>query len=197
MKMIFQEPVASSPLEEPVLPEPEPEPALTQVESAPEFESLVIADPELLTPEGQRWITYDSMCLADKNGQPIPRLSVSEVPRFSVSEASKFFFGNGPDWLRWRMRPDDHKTRGPDGKFLRNDDGSFVMVPGNFPEGFFVLDGIPIQPKRSEAGARYFTLADIERMATALAQNGFMDGTQLTNVMVLVKTCARIYGYIE
>jgi hypothetical protein len=155
--------------------------------AAPEPEPMVLAQPELLLPEGQRFWTDDSMFFEDKNGL----LS----PHFSVQEVSKVFFGNGADWLRWRMRPDDRKVKDPEtGEWKRNEDGSYVMEKGDYPDGYFVLDGEPMTFKRTKAGSRYFTLADIERMGHALAQGGHIDGAQLTNIVVLVKTVAKVYG---
>jgi hypothetical protein len=124
---------------------------------------MVLSDPELLSPPDKKFWTDDGMFLPDKDGFP--------RPRFSVQEVSKFFFGKGPDWLRWRMRESEE-----------------------YPKGYFVLDSKAIEPKRTVAGARYFTLADVERMAHALAQQGGIDGQQLTNIVVLVKTCAKVYG---
>lgn len=158
----------------------------TPEHAAPEPEPMVLAQPELLLPEGQRFWTDDSMFAEDKKGLP--------NPHFSVQEVSKVFFGNGADWLRWRMRPDDKKVKGEDGEYLRNEDGSYVMEKGDYPDGYFVLDGEPMTFKRTKAGSRYFTLADIERMAHALAQGGHIDGAQLTNIVVVVKTVAKIYG---
>lgn len=160
-----------------------------QAEPKAKPEPVVVIEPELVVPEGQRFITDDSMFKKrDKEGRI--------YPHFSVLEVSKVFFGNGPDWFRWRMRPDDKKVKGPDGKYLRNEDGTFVMKKGDFPDGYFVLDGVPIQPKRTEAGARYFTLPDIERMAHALAQGEQIDGAQLMNTLMMVKTCAKMYGVV-
>lgn len=152
---------------------------LSPIFHQPEPEPLVLADPILLNPPWEgRFFTHDSMFRPDKNG----RL----YPHFSVQEVSKFFFGNGPDWFRWRMRPDDKK--------IVNEDGTTTIVKGKYPDGYFILDGKKIEPKRTPAGARYFTLADIERMAHALAQGGHIDGAELTNIVVLVKTCAKVYG---
>lgn len=143
-----------------------------------EPEPLIIAEPEMLMPQGRRFWTDDSMFHPDKDG----RLS----PNFSVQVVSEVFFGNGPDWLRWRMRPDDKKEEQPD--------GTFEVVKGKYPHGYFVLDGEPMQFKRTKAGARYFTLADIERMAHALAQGGHIDGAQLALVVQMVKICSKIHG---
>lgn len=157
---------------------PEPvAPERPQVER-PAPEPLVVAVPEALVPPGSRFATNDSMFRPDKDGLL--------TPHFSVQEVAKFFFGNGPDWLRWRMRPDD--------KRIKHEDGTVEVVHGKYPEGYFVLDGEVMEFKRTSAGARYFTLADIERMAHALAQGDHIDGAQLTNITVLVKTCAKVYG---
>lgn len=94
-------------------------------------------------------------------------------PTYTVQEAAKFFFGKGADWLRWRTK----------------------HTPDN-PQGFFVLDGEPLPDRRTDAGFRYYTLADIERMAHALAQNGGIDGGTLQAIIDQVKTSCRIYGYI-
>lgn len=166
--MLFREPVAS---------EPKVQPAPVQPAPLVQAEPLVVADPELVNQFG-RFVVDDSMFRPDKDGLLFPH--------FSVQEVAKTFFGNGPDWLRWRMRPDDKRVKQPD--------GSVLVVKGKYPEGYFILDGKKIEPKRTDAGARYFTLADVERMAHALAQGGHIDGAQLQNIVVLVKTLAKVYG---
>jgi hypothetical protein len=143
-------------------------------------EPLIVAAPELLD-QTERFCVDDSMWEPDKNGLP--------TPHFSVQEVSKVFFGNGPDWLRWRMRPDDKRIK-------NKETGVVTIKKGKYPEGYLILDGQKIEPKRTDAGARYFTLADVERMAHALAQGGHIDGAQLTNVIVLVKTVAKTYGVL-
>lgn len=52
-------------------------------------EPLVIADPELLAPPGQRFWTTAEM--VDKKGRPT----------FTISEVSKFFFARTVYWARW------------------------------------------------------------------------------------------------
>jgi hypothetical protein len=91
-------------------------------------------------------------------------------PNFSVQEAAKTFFGRSSDWLRWRYR---------EGRDL--------------PDGYFVLDGVILEPKRNPKGQRYYTLADIERMAHALVQNGAIDGQVLANILEIVLQVARLY----
>lgn len=151
-------------------------------------EPLVVASPELILPEGQRFITDPSMFPVDKSNRP--------VPRYSVQEAAKFFFASGPDWLRWRMRPDDKKAKDEQGNPILDEHGNHVMVEGEHPHGYFVLDGEPIEFARTSAGARYFTLYDIERMAHALAQGGQIDGAKLTQITRIVKTTAQMYGIV-
>lgn len=95
-------------------------------------------------------------------------------PNYTVSEASKFFFAQKPDWLRWRSK----KTK-------------------ENPDGFFVLDGEPLPDHRTDAEFRYYTLADIERMAHALAQNGGISGARLKHITTLIRTLCKMYGFID
>lgn len=95
-------------------------------------------------------------------------------PNFAVQEAAKAFFARGADWLRWRYRS-----------------------ATGYPNGFFVLDGVQLEPKRNKNGIRYYTLADIERMAYALAQNKAIDGRTLATVLEIVLHVARNYGVFD
>ncbi len=97
---------------------------------------------------------------------------VLPVPAYTVAEAAKMFFAKSPDWIRWLAKKTD-----------------------KHPDGFFVLDGVPLVEHRTDQNFRYYTLADIERMAHALAQNGAIDGGTLTAVISLVKASCRLYGY--
>lgn len=96
------------------------------------------------------------------------------LPAYTVQETSKVFFGRGPDWLRWRYRP-----------------------ANNYPQGYFVLDGVILEPKRTEKGNRYYTLADVERMAHALVENNAIDGEQLSIILQLVLLQARLHRVIQ
>lgn len=145
-------------------------------------EPLVIADPELLTlPEGRRFWLDDSMFPLDKKGKPIPT--------FKAKEVAEVFFGKSVDWLRWRMRSNDKRVKDPA-------TGRTKVIKGDHPDGFFLLDGDPMDFKRTDPGARFFTLADIERMAHALAQGQHIDGQTLTYTIRMVVTCARLHGVV-
>lgn len=96
------------------------------------------------------------------------------LPAYTVQEAAKVFFGRGPDWLRWRYRP-----------------------AREYPHGYFVLDDVILEPKRTDTGNRYYTLADIERMAHALAENNAIDGEQLSVIIQLVLLQARVHRVIK
>lgn len=93
-------------------------------------------------------------------------------PSYTVAEASKMFFGKTPDWMRWLSKKTD-----------------------KHPDGFFILDGEPIEEHRTEHNFRYYTLADIEKMAHALAFNGVIDGAKCATIISLVKHSLRLYGY--
>lgn len=142
-----------------------------------EIPGPIVLSSDDLTPSGGR--TY---FLDDKDFK-IDARSGMHVPNFAVQEVAKCFFGREADWLRWRMRPDKARV---DGK-------------QTYPNGCFVLNGKPMKFKRkpSEHGgetARYFTLADIERMAHALAQQGIIDGTRLSLIVIQVRACAKTWG---
>jgi hypothetical protein len=95
-------------------------------------------------------------------------------PHYTVHEFAKVFLGKGPEWVRWRHRP-----------------------TADNPDGKFILDGVPLVIKRTDSDNRYYTLADVERMGHALAQQGEIDGSQLLMMLMLVKWEARLYGVIE
>lgn len=104
----------------------------------------------------------------DRNSDGLP------LPQYTVQETSKLFFGKGSDWLRWRYRP-----------------------ANNYPQGYFVLDGTILEPKRTEKGNRYYTLADIERMAHALVENKAIDGEKFSVVLQLILLQAILHGVIR
>jgi hypothetical protein len=116
---------------------------------------------------GLSFYLWDTMF--PKTGSGIP------VPSYTVQETAKLFFGKGSDWLRWRYRPDKS---------------------GAYPHGYFVLNGVELEPKRTEMGNRYYTLADIERMAYALVENNAIDGDHLSVVLQIVLLEARLYRVI-
>lgn len=104
----------------------------------------------------------------DRNSEGLP------LPFYTVQETSKLFFGKGSDWLRWRYRP-----------------------ATNHPEGYFTLDDLKLEPKRTEKGNRYYTLADIERMAHALAENNAIDGERLSVIIQLILLQAQLHKVIK
>lgn len=110
----------------------------------------------------------------DKLGRPIPNYSVNEV--------AKFFFGRNASWMRWRYSSDE-RVSPVTGK---------TNVPKH-PDGYFVLNGEPLIPKISPQGQRYYTIADVERMAHALTQNDVISGTALQEVMQLLNLTYKIW----
>ncbi len=116
---------------------------------------------------GYKFFLWDTMF--PRNGAGMPR------PVYTVQETAKLFFGKGSDWLRWRYRPDK---------------------AGIYPDGYFVLNGVVLEPKRTEKDNRYYTLADIERMAYALVENNAIDADHLSVIIQLVLLQARLYQVI-
>jgi len=131
-------------------------------------EPLVVGSPDLLVPPTGEFWTDDE--------------STKDGPHYTVGEVAKFFFAKGPDWLRWR-----HDPTPPPGK---------TKADLSHPDGWFILDGERIEPRRRSTHHRYYTLYDIERMAHALAMNGGIDGATLVKIIRLVKTEAELHGVL-
>lgn len=115
---------------------------------------------------GYSFYLWDTMFPRSGNGMP--------RPVYTVQETARLFFGKGSDWLRWRYRP----------------------AEPHYPHGYFVLNGVQLEPKRTEAHNRYYTLADIERMAYALVENSAIDADHLSVIIQLVLLQARLYRVI-
>jgi len=93
--------------------------------------------------------------------------------RFTVSDMARTFFNRSNHWIRWiesqgQMFYTDPKTR------KKREVGQ----------------------RRNEKQARYYTLADIEEVAHALAQNGRISGTQLRQTLTLVRVSAEMRGFL-
>lgn len=87
-------------------------------------------------------------------------------PTFSISAVSRVFFAKSSDWIRYMDTREE--------------------------EGFF-LDGLQLTPTRSEAGSRIYTLADAEKMAHALLQNGRIDLMHFAATIQIIKSMAYLY----
>jgi hypothetical protein len=144
---------------------------------------VILADPDIMEPPDGEFFFYDEQFPkdrkdvyeeGDKKGRPIPNYSINEV--------AKFFFGRNAQWMRWRYSS-DARVSPITGK---------PNVPKH-PDGYFVLDGKPLLPKVSPSGQRYYTLADVERMAHALAQNRVISGLELQDVLRLLQLTYKIW----
>jgi hypothetical protein len=135
-------------------------------------EPEVISSVDLLHPRGKQFWLKDSMFRTDE------KTGLLE-PSFSVQEVARCFLGVKPDWLRWRMRSDRTAESHGQPPLLSLDGKSLEFKRRN-----------PEDPK----SGRYYTLADIERVAHALCQGGYISGTDLAHVVLMVRTCARLHG---
>lgn len=109
--------------------------------------------------------------LADQNidtdSMMLEKVDTSKGPLFSVSEMAGFFFARSPYWVRWLESQDR-----------------------------MVLDGEPLEPLRTEAKARKYDLALVEKIAHALASNGTIKASQLRQALRLVKIQAEMHEYL-
>jgi hypothetical protein len=120
----------------------------------------------MLDPE--RWVTEG--------------VDTSREPHYTISELAKFFFNRSPAWVRWRERK---------GCFILDaiyDKKGKEYVPTKTSIHFGV--------RRTDEGARYYTLADVEGIAHALCQKGDINATQRDLALFAVAVEARIFGYI-
>lgn len=94
-------------------------------------------------------------------------IDVSGGPQFTVSEVAKVFFGRSSHWVRWLET-----------------------------QGAFMLDGQVVGAGRTAKGARVYSLADVEKMTHALAQQGKINGAQAANALHIVQTIGRVWGFL-
>jgi DNA-binding transcriptional ArsR family regulator len=89
-------------------------------------------------------------------------------PRFSVGEVSKTFFARSSQWLR------DQEN-----------------------EGYLVVEGVGmVIPRREGKYARYYTLADIEMVAHALAYHRRISGSKLRSILLALKSIGEVWRFL-
>lgn len=95
-------------------------------------------------------------------------------PTFKIGEVARIFFARSPDWLRWL----DGKKHEPSG-------------------GVFELEGKPLEVERTDAGARIYTLVDVERIAHALLEHRRIDPAQFVGAINIVRWMAYNYKILR
>lgn len=90
-------------------------------------------------------------------------------PVFTISEMARFFFARSNHWVRWLEQK---------GKMVAAD-----------------AEGNPrkVGQRRTESGARVYTLGDVEEVAHALAQQRVISGLQLQHTLTIVLAQAQMY----
>lgn len=96
-----------------------------------------------------------------------PTKKPKRAPTFSVQEVAKAFFGRSSHWIRWRER-----------------EGALTLADGS------VIGG------RTKTGSRYYTLADVERIAHALYQRDHIDQAQLILALTNARNVALMTGIL-
>lgn len=167
-------------------------------------EPFIVVDKDLLGyVDDKDWTITPEEIRLDKKGLP--------VPFFTVLDLSKFFFGQSPDWMRWRIR---------ERFFVLGGDSVCPHGVKNVPTGETDARGRPVkqdvwwftpegvcrecgaidygspQRKSKDNNTRIYSLADVERMNLALFQNRTIDAARHLTIKRIVKSCATLYGYL-
>lgn len=93
---------------------------------------------------------------------------IENPPEFSTGGVSKIFFATHPATFRYWLWKEESKG-GP------------------------ILDGSRIEIEQRD-GYRVYSIEDVEKLAHAFARAGYIDGDRLGKIVLMVKTCAQMYG---
>lgn len=140
-------------------------------EGARRVSGAVLPEPgrfvvDVSPPDGRQFWLYDDMMPTNRKGEV--------KPVFSIAQIAKIFFARSADWVRW-LSNQGHKN-----------DGEVV----------FVLDGKALETKRTESGSRFYTLADVERVAHALVEHHRIDGEQFVAAIQIMLWMAYSYSIL-
>lgn len=94
-------------------------------------------------------------------------------PTFKIGEVAKTFFARSPDWLRGLGTQQEREG------------------------GVFELDGEPLEFKRTDSGARIYTLVDVERLAHALLEHRKIDVQQFVSAINIMRWMAYAYRVLK
>ena len=131
-------------------------------------------------------------------------IDTSAKPLYSVSEMAGFFFARSPHWVRWLeachyTTPVLNKKTGKTKQvpcLISTVAHSKKMREAHQSTWKFMLDGELLLPLRTEANARKYDLALVEKIAHALASHGTIKTSQLRQALMLVKIQAEMYEYL-
>jgi hypothetical protein len=142
--------------------------------------SAVLDDPRPRVVMTISDIDPERMMLEGVNLQPLDPVlkKPKKLMTFSVGEIAKTFFGKSPDWVRWR---EAHGYLTLDGEKVGV--GRTTPVDAN-------------GKKTKTKGQRRYTLADVEKIAHALAEKGAIDSVQLIAALRIIEQIAIMYGII-
>lgn len=140
----------------------------------PQAESLVLADPEVITPPGQSLWTTPEMFDPDR-----------KRPAYTMATVAQVFFMKSTPWLRAHIRPRTFK-----GKPIFDDSGQRVLHTRSSEYGV-------VEPPRTGAGHHLWRLYDIERLAYAFHEHHVITTVELENCIRMVKLQAKMAGYLS
>jgi hypothetical protein len=143
--------------------------------------------PDEFTPPVLVVVDY----ILDPDTRIFEGVDTSAYPHYTVSEAAMFFFRRSSHWIRLQEnlcikcrrtnRLQDHNRCPKGGKH----DVSLVR-----------LGGKKVAQHRTDGGARYYTLSDIEDMARALYEHSVIDQSQLSFALAIARLQGRLWDYV-
>jgi len=140
-----------------------------------QIEPVVLVDPEVSLPPGQRLWTGPEMFDEKRNR-----------PYYTMGVVAQVFFCRSTAWLRKHMRP----QRLADGTFASHADGRVIRHNESSEFGL-------IEPPRTPKGHHAWRLYDIERLAYALHENNVIKASELQLALKMIKLQAQGYGYLS
>lgn len=133
----------------------------------PQAESLVLADPEVITPPGRPLWTSPEMYDPAR-----------QLPGYKMATVAMVFFGKSTPWLRKHIRPQ------------KDDRGGTVLHTVSSEFGL-------VEPLRTAANHHLWRLYDVERLGYAFHEHGVIDTFDLELLIRMVKLQAKRFGYLS
>lgn len=143
--------------------------------------------PDEFTPPVLAIVDY----VLDTSTPIFEHIDVSAEPHYTVSEAAMFFFRRSSHWIRLQENLCINCRR-----TNRLEDHNRCPLGGKHDVGLNRLNGQFVAVHRTEGGARYYDLADIEDLARALYEHDVIDQSQLSYALAIARLQGKLWDYL-